>query len=45
MPWGFDTWQESYRKDKDGFSYDYDLFILSKIIRPGYIDKYYQGRK
>ena len=41
----FDTWQFSYFKDKDDFDYEYDLFLLNKIIRPGYIDDFYQSRK
>ena len=41
----FDTWQNSYFKDKDGFEYEYDLFLLNKIIRPGYIDDFYQSRR
>lgn len=41
----FDTWQVSYLKDGDGFEYEYDLFLLNKIIRPGYIDDFYQSRK
>lgn len=42
---GFDTWCISYFKDKDGFEYEYDLFLLNKIIRPGYIDDFYQSRR
>lgn len=41
----FDTWQISYSKDKDDFEYEYDLFLLSKIIRPGCIDNFYQSRR
>ena len=41
----FDTWQILYLKDKDGFEYEYDLFLLNKIIRPGYIDNFYQSRR
>jgi hypothetical protein len=32
-------------KDSDGYEYDYDLFLLNKIIRPGYIDNFYQSRR
>ena len=31
-------------KDSDGYEYNYDLFLLNKIIRPGYIDDFYQSR-
>ena len=41
----FDTEaMESRFKDKDGYEYYYDLFYLAKIIRPGYIDKFYKTR-
>ena len=42
----FDTWQISYFKDKDGFEYEYDynLFILAKVLRPGYADEFYRSR-
>lgn len=45
MPQDFDTWQISYFKDKDEFEYDYNLFLLNKIIRLGYIDNFYQSRR
>ena len=42
----FDTFMiDASPKDSDGYSYGIDLFTLSKIIRPGYIDKYYQSRE
>lgn len=31
-------------KDSDGFYYDYDLFTLAKVLRPGYADKFYRTR-
>ena len=31
-------------KDSDGYEYDYDLFILAKVLRSGYADKFYQSR-
>ena len=31
-------------QDKDGFVYDYDLFILSEILRPGFADRFYRTR-
>ena len=41
----FDTLMElTFYKDSDGFYYDYDLFRLAEIIRPGYIDKFYRTR-
>ena len=41
----FDTLMElTFYKDSDGFYYDYDLFCLAEIIRPGYIDKFYRTR-
>lgn len=41
----FDTLMElTFYKDPDGFYYDYDLFRLAEIIRPGYIDKFYRTR-
>ena len=41
----FDTLMElTFYKDPDGFYYDYDLFCLAEIIRPGYIDKFYRTR-
>ena len=41
----FDTLMElTFYKDSDGFYYDYDLFRLAELIRPGYIDKFYRTR-
>lgn len=31
-------------KDSDGYKYDYDLFVLAKILQPGYADEFYQSR-
>jgi hypothetical protein len=31
-------------QDKDGFVYDYDLFILGEILRPGFADQFYRTR-
>jgi hypothetical protein len=31
-------------KDSDGYEYNYDLFILAKVLRPGYADKFYRSR-
>ena len=31
-------------QDKDGFVYDYDLFILGEILRPGFADNFYRTR-
>lgn len=42
----FDTLMEyTAYKDQDGFYYDYDLFRLGEIIRPGYIDEFYRNRR
>lgn len=41
----FDTLMDlTFYKDPDGFYYDYDLFCLAELIRPGYIDKFYRTR-
>ena len=41
----FDTLMElTFYKDPDGFYYDYDLFRLAEVVRPGYIDKFYRTR-
>ena len=41
----FDTLMElTFYKDSDGFYYDYDLFTLAKVLRPGYADKFYRTR-
>ena len=41
----FDTENTPPRfQDKDGFVYDYDLFILGEILRPGFADKFYRTR-
>ena len=31
-------------KDSDGFYYDYDLFTLAEVLRPGYADEFYRTR-
>ena len=31
-------------KDFDGYEYDYDLFILAKVLRLGYADEFYRSR-
>ena len=31
-------------QDKDGFVYDYDLFILGEVLRPGFADEFYRTR-
>ena len=31
-------------KDSDGYEYNYDLFILAKVLRPGYADEFYRTR-
>ena len=31
-------------KDSDGYEYDYDLFILARVLRPGYADEFYRTR-
>ena len=31
-------------QDNDGFVYDYDLFILGEILRPGFADNFYRTR-
>ena len=41
----FDTLMElTFYKDPDGFYYDYDLFILAEVLRPGYADEFYRTR-
>lgn len=41
----FDTLMElAFYKDSDGFYYDYDLFTLAKVLRPGYADDFYRSR-
>lgn len=41
----FDTLMElTCYKDSDGFYYDYDLFALAKVLRPGYADEFYRSR-
>lgn len=41
---GFDTEIIEYPKDGDGFEYNYDLFTLAKVLRPGYADEFYRTR-
>ena len=38
----FDTEENYYFEDSDGFPYVYDLFILSKVLKENCADKYYQ---
>ena len=41
----FDTLMElTFYKDPDGFYYDYDLFTLAEVLRPGYADEFYRTR-
>ena len=41
----FDTLMElTFYKDPYGFYYDYDLFTLAKVLRPGYADKFFRTR-
>jgi hypothetical protein len=41
----FDTLMElTCYKDSDSFYYDYDLFALAKVLRPGYADEFYRSR-
>ena len=41
----FDTLMElTFYKDSDGFYYDYDLFTLAEVLRPGYADEFYRTR-
>lgn len=41
----FDTLMElAFYKDPDGFYYDYDLFALAEVLRPGYADEFYRSR-
>ena len=41
----FDTLMElTFYKDFDGFYYDYDLFTLAEVLRPGYADEFYRTR-
>ena len=41
----FDTLMElTFYKDPDGFYYDYDLFTLAEVLRPGCADEFYRTR-
>ena len=40
----FDTEIVVYPKDKDGFEYNYTLFRLAEVLRPGYADEFYRTR-
>ena len=31
-------------KDSGRYEYDYNLFILAKVLRPGYADEFYRSR-
>ena len=41
----FDTFMiDTSPRDSDGFKYNYDLFTLAKVLRPGYADEFYRTR-
>ena len=41
----FDTLMElTFYKDPDGFYYDYDLFALAEVLKPGCADRFYRTR-
>jgi len=41
----FDTLYDlAFFKDSDGFYYDYTLFTLAEVLRPGYADEFYKTR-
>ena len=44
MRMDFDTEIINYPKDSNGFCYNYDLFTLAKVLRPGYADEFYRTR-
>ena len=44
MTMDFDTEIIEYPKDSDGFEYNYTLFRLAEVLRPGYADEFYRTR-
>ena len=40
----FDTEINEYPKDSNGFEYNYTLFRLAEVLRPGYADEFYRTR-